>query len=128
MKPFHVSSWDCTFRDETGQPVGRSPITFYTVPWGAIIVESVTVLSGMFQDGDCKLAYVEPVTWENEKINRVHSAYSRMTLGLALPEVDQYWSFDHKIQGRSVVISEKEENEIAANIESYKGKKPGYRD
>jgi hypothetical protein len=128
-KPFSVSSWNCKFYNKEGQPVGYAPITFHNVPWGALIVEKVTVaLGGMFEDADCKLAYTEDVTWENEKIYPPHSLYQRQTVGLGLVDDSfPFWSFQHKIHGRAKILSVEESKELHRNIDQWKGNKPGYR-
>ena len=105
--------WDCNFHDKDKRLVGRDYMVFNQVLWGALVVQKniVRVTGGMFETSNCTLLKAEERTYENERLYRSRKYYD-VQLGLALPEADSWFSFDHPIQGQAVVITEEESNKL----------------
>jgi hypothetical protein len=126
MKPFARVVWTCDFFDKEKRLVGQSPLVFHVVPWGTLILKSHTVVSDMFQDGECQLAEAEEVTYRNERLYRV-SVYEQRFIGLGLDEAQQWFDFKHRIQGRTKVITKEEDDRLQEMHKAGELIGPGYR-
>ena len=110
-KPFATAAWNCEFYDGEKHLVGRSLLIFHVIPWGAVVVDTQVVsTNGMFQDGNCELVHAEEMTEQNKRLYRGSSR--QINLGLANPEAQRWFSFDHRIQGRAAVISKEEDEAL----------------
>jgi TonB family protein len=127
MKPFARVIWSCDLYDKEKYTVGHATIIFTVVPWGALVVDSQPVYSnGMFQDGDCRLVAADEVTRENERYYR--ASPHQMNIGLGLVNVvNEWWSFDHRIQGRAPVITKEEDERLDALHKAGQLTGPGYQ-
>jgi len=112
MKPFARVVWDCDLHDKENRLVGRTALVFHVVPWGAIVVDSQAVATnGQFEDGECRLVQAEEVTHQNERLYR--GSPKQHNIGLAMPEVNNFFDFNYRIQGRAKVITQEEDDKLA---------------
>jgi hypothetical protein len=103
--PFAVVSWLCDLYDKQHYLVGQAPFIFSVVPWGSLVHQSFSVTSnGMFETADCKLAGTEVATERNKKLYANYTP--RTAIGLGVPEVRQYFSFERPIQGRAAGVTQ----------------------